>query len=101
MRLNEDDISKLKVLETLDHIEGVMKELAGGSFWRHPFRWMMYKSARRQAKKLRAFVQESLKIQCQHRGPDSGRGYFYHCDKPMGHDGDHGFSSDDAIVQWP
>jgi hypothetical protein len=37
---------------------------------------------------------------CRHRGPYSGR-HYYHCDKPLGHEGEHGYDGSDAIVRWP
>jgi hypothetical protein len=50
MRLDEDDIAFLKMLEKLDEFEEIIAAITGRP-WRHPFKWW-------QARKMLAGIKE-------------------------------------------
>lgn len=51
MRLNKDEIAKLKVLEAIDELQDKITDL--NASWKHPIQWVMLWYARRQFKKVR------------------------------------------------
>lgn len=56
MRLDEDDIAYLKMLEKLDDFEKTISAITGDP-WRHPFRWLQARKVLKSVREFRDLVQ--------------------------------------------
>lgn len=56
MRLDEDDIAYLKMLEKLDDFERITRAITGSPF-RHPIRWWQGRKMLKNVREFRALVQ--------------------------------------------